>query len=95
MDLVTSNASVFLEEVVSVVFTYPIQRKKWNKKVTPLQINDVVIMSMHDSPPAQWALGRILELHAGKDGVPKVATLSTSFGKFTHPINKLAPLVRC
>ncbi len=42
--------------------------------------------------PMQWRLGRILQLHPGKDGLVRVLTVKTSTGQFRRPVVKISPL---
>ncbi|XP_043064386.1 uncharacterized protein LOC122320287 [Drosophila ficusphila] len=41
------------------------KRPKWYQEHPNLQINDLVIIKDDRTPPTQWILGRILELHPG------------------------------
>ncbi|KAJ8968842.1 hypothetical protein NQ317_017895 [Molorchus minor] len=43
-------------------------------------------------PPLMWTLGRILQLHPGKDGVVRVATVKTASGVYKRPVTKLCVL---
>ena len=45
-----------------------IPRSKWLKVNEDLQVGDVVLVSQADLPRGHWPLGRILKVHAGKDG---------------------------
>ena len=45
-----------------------IPRSKWLKVYEDLQVGDVVLVSQADLPRGHWPLGRILKVHAGKDG---------------------------
>ena len=49
-----------------------IPRSKWQKVYDDLQVGYVVLVSQTDSSPGHWPLGRILEVHAGKDGHNRV-----------------------
>lgn len=69
-----------------------VQRRKWNTRTAPLQVGQVVLMYGVDTHPMNWPLGRIVKLHPGKDGIPRVATVRTHHGIFTRPANKLVTL---
>ena len=43
-------------------------------------------------PPGLWSLGRIMTLHAGTDGHPRVATIRTKNTEIKRAIAKLCPL---
>lgn len=47
-----------------------------------------------DSPIVnQWPLARVVDVHPGKDGKVRVATIKTQCGTYTRPIVKLALLL--
>lgn len=65
-------------------------RGKWLSKTNPMAINDVVIIRGENNPPTKWKLGRITQLHPGKDNVTRVVTLRTASGMEMHrPICRL------
>lgn len=43
-------------------------------------------------PCTQWALGRIIALHPGEDGVPRAATVKTTSGEIKRTTKYLCPL---
>ena len=43
--------------------------------------------------PTRWPLARIVEIHPGKDGKVRVATVETAKGRYRRPIVKMVPLV--
>lgn len=65
---------------------------KWNKASPNLSKGTIVFIMDERYPPAKWALGRITELHPGKDNLVRVATVKTSTSTFKRPIVKLCPL---
>ena len=69
------------------------QRPKWMKKRRNLQIDDLVILKEDNLPPSRWAMGRVIQLHPGADGVIRVVTLRTATGLFKRPIVKLVLLL--
>lgn len=68
------------------------QRSKWRTMKDELKINDLVLLIEENTPPLTWRKGRIQELHKGKDGLCRVATVKTKAGVFTRPIVKLVYL---
>ncbi|XP_046808365.1 uncharacterized protein LOC124420198 [Lucilia cuprina] len=67
-------------------------RKKWQTEKCNLIKDDVVLLRDENLPPACWKLGRVIETHAGSDGLVRVATIKTETSTFKRPITKLYPL---
>lgn len=67
-------------------------RSKWNHTREDLKINDIVLIKEENMPPTKWAMGRVTNIHPGKDGHVRVVTLRTKNGELTRPIIKLVPL---
>ena len=68
------------------------KRTKWRTAVNNLQLDTMVLISEDNTPPGQWLLGRVEELHPGKDGAVRVATVRTKTGLFKRNVHKLCPL---
>lgn len=68
------------------------QRAKWHKPCASPEIGSLVLVKTDNLPPSQWVLGRITEVHPGKDQVVRVATVKTNTGTFKRPLVKLCPL---
>ncbi|XP_050063272.1 uncharacterized protein LOC114130946 [Aphis gossypii] len=50
------------------------ERAKWTQSKGPkLKVGSVVLIRDANLPPLQWRLGRVLQLHVGKDGVSRSA----------------------
>lgn len=55
--------------------------------------NDIVIVKEKNTPPARWKLARTVDVHLGKDGVIRVATIRMSNGlQTTKSVVKLCHL---
>lgn len=67
-------------------------RGKWTKDGPELKIGTVVLIKNKGLPCAQWALGRILDLHRGDDGISRVATIKTMGGEIKRATKLLCPL---
>ncbi|XP_072395159.1 uncharacterized protein [Diabrotica undecimpunctata] len=68
-------------------------RSKWRTSSSrQLQIGDMVIIKEDDLPPLKWQMGRVIDVHPGRDNVVRVATVRTSNGQFKLGVNKLCVL---
>ncbi|KAG5871215.1 hypothetical protein JTB14_001912 [Gonioctena quinquepunctata] len=69
------------------------QRGKWLKpQSTSPEVGSLVVIKDDNSPPCRWMLARVVELHPGRDGTVRVATVKTSSGILKRPLVKLCPL---
>lgn len=68
------------------------QRCKRTDKDFSLNVNDLVIVKEDNQPPCRWILGRITSLHPGRDGICRVASISTNKGNMKRAVAKLCPL---
>ena len=68
------------------------QRSKWLTDMSLPAVGTLVLIKGDNTHPSQWALGRILSLSFGADGVARVATLKTKNGTLVRPLVKLCPL---
>ncbi|XP_037825809.1 uncharacterized protein LOC119613826 [Lucilia sericata] len=69
------------------------QRNKWKFPSENLKEGTVVLIKDENTHPASWPLARITEVHSGKDGKVRVATLKLANSSLKRPISKLCPLV--
>lgn len=65
---------------------------KWNRQLPSLAKDSLVLVTDERYPPSKWPLGRIVEVHPGKDGSTRVVTVRTQTSVFKRPIVKLCPL---
>lgn len=65
---------------------------QWNCSTKNIQINDIVLLK-DGIVPTQWPMARIVDVHPGKDGLVRVATIRTLKGTYKRPISKLALLL--
>ncbi|XP_012542665.2 uncharacterized protein LOC105840305 [Monomorium pharaonis] len=69
------------------------QRSKWMKDVpSKIKVGSMVLLKEDNTPPLQWKLGRITELHPGADGVPRVISVKTFTGILKRTIGKICIL---
>ncbi len=67
-------------------------RPKWMKKSVNIAKDDIVILKNSHTPPAAWALARVIETYTRKDGMVGAVRLRTPTGETTRPIVKIALL---
>lgn len=67
-------------------------RTKWKSSKNNIKINDIVLIHDANLPPGKWSMGRVVELHPGRDGYVRVVTLKTKNGLIKRPIVKLSLL---
>lgn len=68
------------------------KRAKWAKDGPKIEAGTVVLIKDKNTPCTQWALGRIIKLHPGRDGVTRAATIKTANGELTRTTKCLCPL---
>lgn len=68
------------------------QRPKWLDPAKPIQEGSLVLLKDENAPPLQWKRGRVTQVHPGRDGVPRVATVRTSGSSLTRSLVKLCHL---
>lgn len=77
------------------------QRRKWIARSENLKLNDMVIVKNENMPPATWALGRVVAIHSGQDGLVRSATIRMGFNEankptyLKRPVQKLCLLPFC
>ncbi|KAL0883539.1 hypothetical protein ABMA27_015693 [Loxostege sticticalis] len=67
-------------------------RSKWRQPQNNVKVNDIVIIQDVHVSPGKWALGRVLEIHPGSDGLVRVVTIKTKGGLLKRPITKISVL---
>lgn len=50
-------------------------RSKWRTPIENIKKDDVVVIREDNIPPGRWAIGRVIEIHPGKDNHIRVVTL--------------------
>ena len=63
---------------------------KWHHPTRNPQIGDIVILQEDNFIPSKWPLGRIIEIHSGRDGLVRVVQVKTSSGTYRRPTSKIA-----
>lgn len=67
-------------------------RKKWFDTQPNVQRGQVVLVSEDNEAPTQWALGRVMDVHHGTDGLVRVADIKCRTKTLRRPIHKLSLL---
>ena len=68
------------------------QRHKWKDGATTIQVGKLALIREENVSPLQWRLGRIEEIHPGKDNITRAVTLKTSTGRLTRAVHKISML---
>ncbi|XP_018395454.1 PREDICTED: uncharacterized protein LOC108773960, partial [Cyphomyrmex costatus] len=63
-------------------------RTKWKSAQSNLSINDLVVIRDENLPPLKWKLGRVVEIHPGRDGLVRVVSVRVANGIIKRPIVK-------
>ena len=66
---------------------------KWQYPTRNVQVNDIVVLQENVLVPCKWPLGRVIEVHKGKDNLVRVVTVKTKSGIYKRPITKIAMLL--
>src|SRR3978361_1509432 len=70
------------------------QKGKWahTHQFEAADVGALVLIKDELTPPLEWPFGRIIELHPGRDGIARVASVSTAKGTLKRPLVKLCPV---
>ncbi|UYV78173.1 hypothetical protein LAZ67_16000366 [Cordylochernes scorpioides] len=68
------------------------QRHKWRTPRPNVATGSLVLVREEHVPPAKWIMGRVVEIHPGKDGLVRVVSIRTRAGLLKRPLVKLALL---
>ncbi|XP_030758032.1 uncharacterized protein LOC115883763 [Sitophilus oryzae] len=68
-------------------------RVKWKQNSRHLlKVGILVLVKNDNAPSVNWQLGRVTELHPGKDGVTRVVSLKVNDGVLTRAVNRVCAL---
>lgn len=69
------------------------QRHKWaSEKSSNIAAGQLVLVQENNVPPMTWPMGRVVDVHPGKDGIVRVATVQTKNGLFKRATRRLCVL---
>jgi len=69
------------------------RHNKWHHPSRCLSVGDIVLLKEDTMVPTKWPLGRVIEVHPGKDQLVRVVTVRTAKGSYKRPVTKLAVLI--
>ncbi|EZA56793.1 hypothetical protein X777_03198, partial [Ooceraea biroi] len=64
---------------------------KWQTCSPSISIGQLVLLKDERVPPTKWPLARVIQTHAGSNGLIRVATIRTANSILKRPIVKLCP----
>lgn len=65
------------------------QRPKWMTKQQNFKTGDLVLLKDENLPPSKWSLGRVIEIHPGKDNLVRVISVKCKNSIIKRPITKV------
>ena len=66
--------------------------KKWHRERRDVQVGEVVLVILPDTPRGKWQLGRVLEVYPGDDASVRVVKVQFGQGILIRSVTKLCPL---
>lgn len=63
-----------------------------SSKTSTIKLGAMVLIKQDNAPPLHWPLGRITELHPGKDGITRVVSIQAAQGIIKRPVAKICIL---
>ena len=78
-----------LEEMDKGVPPTLVSQKKWANKSRNLEIGDLVMLFVDQTPRSHWPLGRIVEVYPGKDGIVCSLKVKTPNSELIRPSGQL------
>ena len=66
---------------------------EWHYPSWNLRTGDVVMVREESIVPTKWPLGKIVDIHPGKDGIVRVVSVRTAAGVYKRPVVKVALLL--
>ena len=65
------------------------ERQKWIKPHRDFAVGDLLLIADERVHRGQWPLGRVFEVHPGRDGFVRSVEVATKASVLTRPISKL------
>ena len=70
------------------------QFHRWKHPKRSVQVGDIVLLKDSELFTRSWPLARVIEVHAGTDGLVRVVTLRTEKGIYRRTVTRLVPLLQ-
>ena len=67
-------------------------RQKWTAKQPNMKVGDIVLLVDENSPRGAWPLGRVIDVHEGRDGLVRSVRIRTKSTVLVRPVTKLVLL---
>jgi len=68
------------------------QRNKWKKVQGTIKKGTMVVLREPNVPPITWRLGRVVDVHPGRDGLVRIVDVKTATGTYQRSLSKLCVL---
>ena len=68
------------------------KRGKWHRPQRNMKEGDVVLLIDPKARRGEWPLGRITQVHPGKDGLVRVVKVKVGKSIYERPVHRLCPL---
>ncbi|XP_025990428.2 uncharacterized protein LOC113003767 [Solenopsis invicta] len=65
------------------------QRQKWTHTKVDIKVGTMVVLRDDNTSPLQWRLGRVIDVHPGKDGLIRIVDVKTANGILQRSIPKI------
>lgn len=87
---ITFSKGTTIRKTWSVEYITRMQRRtRWKPLCRKLPVGVKAIIKTGELPSLQWPVGRIIQVHPGRDGKIRVATLKIKGGEIKREANKL------
>ena len=64
-------------------------RQKWTRETRNMREGDIVLLTDKDAPRGLWQMGRVIDVHHGKDNLVRSALVQTATSRYLRPIHKM------
>lgn len=65
---------------------------KWTKDGENVNVGAIILLKEKNLPFNQWALGKVIEVHPGEDGVTRAVTIKIAMGKIKRAVKYICSL---
>ena len=86
---VQSATNMFCHRWIREYLPILVDQKKWTTECRNLEIEDLVIIPVEDTPRSHKPLARIVNVYSGKDNIVRPVKERTPNGEFVRPSGRL------